>query len=133
MSTVQTNNQLLKDIRILVAEDNLINQKVMLHALQRQNAVVEIVGNGQLAIDKLNEKDFDILLMDLHMPVMDGETTALYIRNELKNNIPILAITADVIKEKADHYEDMGMNGYVLKPFDFNDLYERILQQVKKA
>jgi len=132
MDTVQRNTELLKDIKILVAEDNLINQKVMQRALQMQKATVEIVANGQLAVDKLEAEDFDIVLMDLHMPIMDGETAALRIRNVLKKETPILAITADVVKEKADHYEDMGMNGYVLKPFDFNDLYQRILDQVKK-
>ena len=118
---------MLKDIRVLVAEDNLINQKVVSHTLKKQQATVEIVGTGKAAIQKLNEQDFDIVLMDIQMPDMDGYTAAQHIRREMQNDIPILAMTADALKGEADKCFEVGMNDYISKPFEPKDLYKKIL------
>ncbi|HXS37805.1 MAG TPA: PAS domain S-box protein [Flavipsychrobacter sp.] len=124
---VNNNNEMLKGIRILVAEDNLINQKVVRQTLLRQKAEVEIAGNGKSALEKLNYQDFDILLMDLQMPEMDGYTATYHIRNIMKNPVPIVAMTADAIKGESDKCFEVGMNDYISKPFDPKELYNKIL------
>jgi len=121
---------MLKDIKVLVAEDNIINQKVVQKTLMRQNATVEIVSNGQLAVDRLSVADFDIILMDIQMPEMDGYTATKHIRTVMHKNTPIVAMTADAITGEADKCIEVGMNGYISKPFDANDLYNKILELV---
>ncbi len=119
---------MLKDVRVLVAEDNLINQKVVQKTLMKQNAHVVVVGNGQLAVDKLAVEDFDIVLMDLQMPEMDGYTATVYIRKVLKKSVPIVAMTADAISGESDKCFAIGMNGYISKPFEATDLYNKIIE-----
>src|SRR6185312_11515878 len=104
---------MLSGLKILVAEDNLINQKVVKQTLSKQAAVVEIVSNGRLAIDMLQQQHFDIVLMDLQMPEMDGCEATEYIRQVLQNSIPIIAMTADAIKGEMDNCIKVGMNGYI--------------------
>jgi signal transduction histidine kinase/DNA-binding response OmpR family regulator len=120
--------QLLEDIRILVAEDNLINQKVVKSTLSKQGAIVTVAGNGQEAIQQMKQHGFDLILMDLQMPEMDGYRATRYIRQIIKTDIPIIAMTADAIKGEEEKCYEAGMNAYISKPFDPNDLYNRILQ-----
>jgi CheY-like chemotaxis protein/HPt (histidine-containing phosphotransfer) domain-containing protein len=118
----------LKGIRVLVAEDNMINQKVVSLTLNRQGAITTVVGNGQLAIDALLEEDFDVILMDLQMPEVDGYTATRRIREVLRHRIPIIAMTADALKGEAEKCFSAGMNGYISKPFEPKDLYAEILK-----
>jgi CheY-like chemotaxis protein len=120
--------QLLKDIRVLVAEDNLINQKVVKTTLSKQGAIVTIAGNGQEAIQEMKQHGFDLILMDLQMPEMDGYRATRYIRQIIKADIPIIAMTADAIKGEEEKCHEAGMNAYISKPFDPVDLYNSILQ-----
>jgi PAS domain S-box-containing protein len=137
ISDKQTNktqdNHLLNGLRILVAEDNLINQKVVHTTLVKQAAEVTLVSNGHDAIEIMKDEDFDIILMDLQMPEVDGYKATRYIRQVMKNNIPILAMTADALKGEAEKCFEVGMSGFISKPFDPLDLYDQILKFTKNT
>jgi PAS domain S-box-containing protein len=124
----------LQGLHLLIAEDNLINQKVVTHTLARQGATAKVVGNGKLAVDALrdNTEHYDAVLMDLQMPEMDGYTATHYIRNDLHHEIPIIAMTADALKGEAERCFESGMNGYISKPFEPRDLYQEILRLTSK-
>jgi PAS domain S-box-containing protein len=124
----------LLGLHLLIAEDNLINQKVVTHTLARQGATAKVVGNGKLAVDALREaqEHYDAVLMDLQMPEMDGYTATHYIRNDLHHDIPIIAMTADALKGEAERCFESGMNGYISKPFEPRDLYQEILRLTSK-
>jgi CheY-like chemotaxis protein len=112
----------------LVAEDNKLNQKIANFILLKQNATVSIANNGQEAIDMLKEKPFDVILMDLHMPVLDGLEAVKFIREELKSNIPIIAFTASTFEDESDKCLAAGMDACVSKPFDAITLCNLILK-----
>ncbi|MGN6569466.1 MAG: response regulator, partial [Flavipsychrobacter sp.] len=137
VSTVDSREQngkeknILGGINILVAEDNIINQKVVKNTLQKQGANVLIAGNGKEAVEQMQGKNFDVVLMDLQMPEVDGYKATRYIRQVMKNNIPILAMTADVLKGEAEKCFEAGMTGFISKPFEPNDLYLQILRVTK--
>ncbi len=120
----------LKDIRILLAEDNEFNVIVARDVLENSipGASIEVTGNGKEALEKLKSKDFDLILMDIHMPVMDGFDATRQIRkmSGLKANIPIMAMTANVLKTEVDKCYEVGMNGYIAKPFERDDLIDQI-------
>lgn len=118
----------LHNLRILVAEDNLINQKVVKNTLARQGAQVTIVGNGQEAIAQVKQGGFDVILMDIQMPEVDGYKATRYIRQVMKSDIPIIAMTADALKGEEEKCLDAGMNGYVSKPFEPYTLYRLITE-----
>jgi PAS domain S-box-containing protein len=122
------NEVLLEGISVLVAEDNTINQKVVKNTLQKQGATVKIVNNGKEAIDTLQLNDYDVILMDLQMPEVDGYKATKYIREVLRKDTPILAMTADALKGEAEKCFDVGMTGFISKPFEPRDLYQQILQ-----
>jgi len=113
--------------KFLVAEDNEVNQKVMRHVLQKAGATVDIAANGLEAVSflKMND-DYSIIIMDLQMPHMDGYTATKYIRNVMNIPIPIMAMTASVLKGEKEKCISIGMNDYISKPFDFSFLYNRI-------
>jgi len=90
--------------------------------------------NGQSALEFLGKEEFDLILMDLHMPVMDGIEASRIIRNssdERIRNIPIVALTAAIMSENNDKIEDLNINDYVLKPFKPHDLFDRIKKNIK--
>ena len=119
-------------LRILVAEDNLTNQKFIKNLLSLYNLHVEIVGNGKLALESVLNQDFDCVLMDMHMPEMNGIDATIAIRqipNELKANIPIIALTAAAYKEDEDMMMNAGANAFLTKPVNEPKLL-RTLQQI---
>ncbi len=112
----------LKNAKILLVEDNAFNQVVAVDTLKEYlgEIHIEIASNGKVAIQKLEDGIFDIVLMDVQMPVMDGYEATKYIRAnfpELKKNIPILAMTASATKEELEKCRASGMNDHVIKPF----------------
>jgi CheY-like chemotaxis protein len=116
-------------MRILLAEDNAVNQKVALRLLEREGHSVVVVGDGKQALMKFEEEPFDIILMDVQMPNMDGfEATAAIRRREkeIGGAIPILAVTAHAMKGDQERCLAAGMNGYITKPIRPNDLNEAI-------
>jgi PAS domain S-box-containing protein len=120
--------------RILVAEDNKINFFVANKFLESWGVIVKHVENGRLALDELSKNEYDLIIMDLHMPVMDGiEATRIIRSSEDKkiSQIPIVALTAAVMSEAHDKIENLAINDYVLKPFKPKDLYDRLLKHVR--
>ncbi|MBF2708617.1 ATP-binding protein [Flavobacterium soyangense] len=121
-----------KDIKVLVVEDMALNQLLMKTVLDDFGFERDIADNGQIAIDKLKTKSFDIILMDLQMPVMNGFEATEYIRNTLNSKIPIIALTADVTTVDLAKCKAVGMNDYIAKPVDERLLYSKIIGLVKK-
>lgn len=120
--------------RILVAEDNKINFFVANKFLESWGVIVTHVENGALALEEIKKQEFDLILMDLHMPVMDGIEATRIIRDSPDrkiNQMPIVALTAAVMSEAHDKIENLAINDYVLKPFKPKDLYDRIAKNVR--
>jgi len=121
-------------LSILLVEDNLLNQRIVTFSLKRFNHEVTIANHGVEAIEKFCEKKFDVILMDIMMPVMDGIEATVKIREiEKRDNIqhrtPIIALTANTMDNDRDKCISFGMDEFMSKPFDieklksvFNDL-----------
>jgi len=117
-------------LRVLLAEDNLVNQMVALQQLQRLGCEVEVVGDGEQAVRRALEEEFDLILMDLQMPALDGLSAARAIRaGEGARRTPIVALTANVYEEHRQASVDAGMDGHISKPFRPDEL-RAILDQV---
>jgi PAS domain S-box-containing protein len=114
----------LAGLRVLVVEDNLLNQEVANYVLQHAGAGVDFAGNGRLAVSMLAEgtQHYDAVLMDLQMPVMDGFEAAAAIRAMGYAELPILAMTANAMEEDRQRALQAGMNGYLAKPIDVDEL-----------
>jgi PAS domain S-box-containing protein len=117
----------LKGYRILLVEDNKFNQFIAQAMLEKWGAAAMIAEDGQEAVDILSTEKFDLVLMDIQMPVMDGITAATVIRKQLKLQTPILALTANVVKGITERCETAGMQGYISKPFDEHELFLKII------
>jgi PAS domain S-box-containing protein len=120
--------------KILVAEDNKINFFVANKFLVGWGISVTHAENGQSALEMLEKENFDLILMDLHMPVLDGIEAIRIIRksqNPMIRDIPIVALTAAIMSESLDKVDDLNINDYVLKPFKPHDLFERILKHIR--
>jgi PAS domain S-box-containing protein len=130
----------VKNMKVLVAEDMALNQLLMKTILDDFGFERDIADNGKIAIAKLTqkpaygwEKPYDIILMDLQMPEMNGFEATEYIRKVLKLNIPIIALTADVTTVDVAKCKAVGMNDYIAKPIDERLLYSKMVSLVKKA
>ena len=116
----------LEGLRILVVEDNRVNQMVAVQLLKRYEAEVDLAINGIEAVNMTKEGGYDIILMDLHMPEMDGFEAAIEIRGF--SDIPIIALTADVFPQTRQKAIHCGMVEMVTKPFAIGDLLNTILR-----
>lgn len=125
-------NTNVKDIKILVVEDMELNQLLMKTLLDDFGFECEIAANGKIAIDKLRDNTYDIILMDLQMPEMNGFDATLYIRNTMKLTLPIIALTADVTTVDVAKCKEVGMNDYISKPVDERLLYSKLVSVIKK-
>ncbi|MES2575858.1 MAG: PAS domain S-box protein [Bacteroidota bacterium] len=121
----------IKSIKVLVVEDMPLNQLLMKTLLDDFGFERDIAENGQIAIEKLQNEDFDVVLMDLQMPIMNGFDATEYIRNTLNLDIPIIALTADVTTVDLAKCKAVGMNDYIAKPVDERLLYRKIVDIVK--
>ena len=121
-----------KGIKVLVVEDMALNQLLMKTLLDDFGFECDIAANGKLATEKLRTKTYDMVLMDLQMPEMNGFEATHYIRNVLKLNVPIIALTADVTTVDLAKCRAVGMNDYIAKPVDERLLYSKIVSLVKK-
>ncbi|MCH2235663.1 MAG: PAS domain S-box protein [Crocinitomicaceae bacterium] len=113
----------LNDFTFLMAEDNEFNQFVAEKMIEESEGEIITFGNGKLLIDFLKENPdtkYDLILMDIQMPEMNGLETVQYLRNQLGIEKPIIALTANAVKSDIDEYLKVGMNDYVSKPFDRN-------------
>jgi len=120
------NLQDLSKLNILLVEDNPLNVKLILSLFSEYNFKLQIAENGSLGIEKLKENKFDIILMDMEMPVMNGYEAASIIRNELNSNIPIIAMTAHAMAGEREKCLSLGMNDYISKPINANLLFEKM-------
>jgi len=123
----------IKNIKVLVVEDMALNQLLMKTLLDDFGFERDIAENGKIAIEKLARKSYDIILMDLQMPEMNGFEATEYIRNTLHSNIPIIALTADVTTVDVAKCKAVGMNDYIAKPVDERILFSKIVGLVKKS
>jgi two-component system, sensor histidine kinase len=117
----------LKNKKILLVEDNDLNRMVAENLLSYYGILVSEAINGVEAIEKLKTSEYDLILMDLQMPEMGGIEAASIIRQEMKLNIPIIALTANAFKAELDRCMSAGMNDYITKPYEENVLLEAIL------
>ena len=122
----------IKGIRVLVVEDMALNQLLMKTVLDDFGFERDIAENGKIAIEKLKTNQYDIVLMDLQMPEMNGFEATDYIRNTMKSQIPIIALTADVTSVDIEKSKNIGMNDYISKPIDEELLYSKIITQINK-
>ncbi|WP_281298782.1 CheR family methyltransferase [Flavobacterium limnophilum] len=122
----------MQNISVLVAEDITLNQMLIRIILDDFGFECDIAENGKVVLEKLLEKEYDIILMDLQMPEMNGFETTDYIRNKLHLTIPIIALTADVTSIDIEKSKKIGMNDYVSKPIDEQLLYSKIITQINK-
>jgi len=121
----------LKGMRILLVEDDKMNQFVMSRLLKKWKSHVDIAENGVEAIEKLEKQKYNVVLMDMHMPQLNGIETTKIIRNQtsdvLDHEVPIIALTADVTSETRELVKEAGMNNFITKPSEQEDMYERIV------
>ncbi len=117
-------------LRVLAAEDNAINQLVLRTLLTQIGVEPEMVDNGQAAVDAWEREDWDVILMDVQMPVMDGPTAAAHIRRRESETgrarTPIIALTANAMHHQVAEYMASGMDGHVAKPIETAKLYEAL-------
>ncbi|MES2386562.1 MAG: PAS domain-containing protein [Bacteroidota bacterium] len=126
----------LAGVRVLVVEDNSVNVLVAKRFLQRWKAEIDFAENGAIAVDKVQQSDFDVVLMDLQMPVMDGYEATRRIRElpgEKYLRLPILALTASASIDVKTEVLNMGMDDYITKPFNPSELFSAICRQVSKS
>jgi len=122
-------NPLLRDLnnaRILLVEDNQVNQMVAKKFLTKWNAQVSIANNGKESLSLIKENTFDIILMDLHMPIMDGFEAIKHLKDTPKFNIPIIILSADISKNSALKTDALLIQDTIYKPFEPEELYNKI-------
>lgn len=136
-ANIKSNNlpdikKLIEGARILLVEDNVQNQEIALEFLQKANIKVKIANNGKEAIEILENSEFDGVLMDCQMPILDGyEATKLIRKIEKFNDLPIIAMTANAMEGDKEKCINSGMNDYIAKPLDFNNFYETLGKWIK--
>ena len=119
----------LNGLRILIVEDNQMNTIVAVNILQKWNVNISTAENGVQAVEKVQEQEFDFILMDLQMPEMDGYQATQKIRG-LGHKMPIVALTASAMLDKTSKLKEAGLDGAITKPFDPKDLYQAIVDRM---
>lgn len=120
------NENKLKNISVLLVEDNEMNTLLTSVIVEGLGADVTQANNGKQAIDLLEKGKFDVILMDLHMPLMNGFETTRFIRNNLGLQTPVIAITANVVNDEKNKCIEAGMNGFITKPYTDEVLFQVI-------
>jgi len=129
---VETGNE--RKLNILIVEDNLLNQKLASFILKKIDCHAEIASNGLEALEMIGKQNYDLILMDIQMPVMDGIQASMAIRKELRLNIPIVALTANTFSEDVENCMNAGMNDHLGKPYKEEQLIQMVHKwSVKKA
>jgi PAS domain S-box-containing protein len=121
----------LTGVKVLLVEDNKINRLIAGKALEMLGTTYVEAINGIEAIEILKNESFDLILMDIQMPEMDGVEATKWIRNQMNISTPIVALTANVFRQDIDSYLEIGMNDYIIKPFDEEDFLIKISENVK--
>ncbi len=128
-------NEIFKNVtgkKVLLVEDNKINRLIAGKSLEIIGCIYKEAVNGLEALELLKNETFDLILMDIQMPEMDGVEATKNIRNELKITIPIIALTANVFKQDIDSYLAVGMNDFIIKPFEEENFFEKISLNIFK-
>jgi PAS domain S-box-containing protein len=127
----------IKGLKILFAEDKVINQKVVSLMLKHAGIDVTIAGNGEEALKKMREQEFDVILLDMIMPVMDGLETIKTIKTEFSSYPPVIGVTASTMEKNKKNYLENGLDDIITKPVNAAELYEKIahwhLNKTKKT
>ena len=132
-ATTQENARPLDGLHVLLAEDNEINQMIAQELLATQQVLVDTVGNGQEAVEALNANSYDLVLMDIQMPVMDGLTATAKIREDARfATLPIIAMTAHAMAGDREVSLESGMNDHITKPIDPEELYAMLRKWDKR-
>lgn len=119
-----------KDIRVLIAEDNVLNQRIIEILIKKNGWICTMVADGSEAVDECINGNYDVILMDIDMPVMNGWEATIEIRK--KNiSIPIIALTAYSEESFKKKSFESGMNNFLSKPYDKEEIYKAILMAVK--
>jgi signal transduction histidine kinase/DNA-binding response OmpR family regulator len=113
----------IKGVKVLIAEDNAMNQQLMRHLMKQWNIDFHLVSNGREALEVLRKEAFSLILMDIQMPEMDGYGTTVAVRNELKLDTPIIAMTAHAMAGEKERCISYGMNDYISKPVKEGELF----------
>ena len=132
---IESKERNLKGLRILIVEDNLINIKVLEKFFSKWNVNIQTAMNGKFAVEKVIGEDFDVILMDLQMPEMDGYQASKAIRSLAENkkrNIPIIALTADVMLDVREKIIEAGIDNFLTKPFQPEELYTALSSYLQK-
>jgi CheY-like chemotaxis protein len=128
----ETAKRSLRGTRVLLTDDNAINRQVIKLFLAPQGCDIIEATNGKEALDKIATNEFDIVLLDVHMPVMDGKEAIVRIRNNDKfADLPVIALTADAMSGDREKYLALGMTDYVSKPVDQRELVAKMYQVLK--
>jgi PAS domain S-box-containing protein len=123
-----------KGVRVLLVEDNEINQQVASEIMSSAGLIVEIAGNGKEAVEKVNSSIYDVVLMDVQMPIMDGYTATKIIRQDPRfNTLPILAMTANAFASDKEKSLEAGMNDHISKPIDPQELFAALDIWIKQG
>jgi PAS domain S-box-containing protein len=125
-------NLSLENKKVLLVEDNEFNRIVAQNSLKYFKCIVVEAINGLDALEKIKQHDFDVILMDVQMPIMDGIEATTIIREDLKINTPIIALTANAFKTEIEKFKSVGINDYLTKPFDENVLYKAIVKAISQ-
>ena len=125
----------LKDIKVLIVDDMVINQLLVKTIIEDIGFETEIAKNGKIAINLLEKNNYDLILMDLQMPEMNGWEATKHIRNKMKlpkSATPIIALTADITEKNIIKCQEIGMDAYVCKPINETDLLQKVTQLIIK-
>jgi signal transduction histidine kinase/CheY-like chemotaxis protein len=128
LAAAEINTASLNEVKVLIAEDNPMNQQLIKHLMKNWAINHTVVSNGVEAIEALKKEPFTVVLMDIQMPEMDGYTATSVIRNELQLQIPIIAMTAHAMMGEKEKCLQLGMNDYISKPLKETILYNIIAQ-----
>gem|GEM_PF-1694490 len=131
------NNIILKGLKILLVEDNIINQEIIIGLLQSTEIEIDIASDGKQALDMFKQSTtskgnkYNLILMDIHMPIMDGYEATIQIR-QLDKKIPIIALTANIMKENIIKFKELGMQEFLSKPIEVDKLFKLIYKYISK-
>ena len=123
----------IQKLNILLAEDDILNVKLIEHLFAEYGMYTDVAYNGKNAIEKFLQKKYDLILMDIEMPEMNGYEATAYIREKLQSNIPIIAITAHAMTGEREKCLKSGMNDYIPKPIDASLLFEIIYKTISDS
>lgn len=133
-STEESGKFPLEGVRVLVVEDNAFNQLLATKILERWKCIVDVAEDGKIAVQKAKQNKYDVILMDIQLPEMDGYETTRFIRNNIalsKRNTPIIAMTAHAFASEVEKCMNASMNDYISKPFNEDTLFSKIIKVLK--